>query len=78
MITTTASATLKTCETIPRTVPFQPTNGERSMSKAEELQRIYEANIACGDISGIAEARMLAEITAAEAEEHAALQSVAV
>ncbi len=47
------------------------------MSKAEELQRIYEANIACGDISGIAEARMLAEITAAEAEEHAAPQSVA-
>ncbi len=47
------------------------------MSKAERLQRIYEANIACGDISGIAEARMLAEIAAAEAEEHAAPQSVA-
>ena len=38
------------------------------MSKAERLRRIYEANIACGDISGPAEARMLAEIAAAEAE----------
>ncbi|MCZ6667034.1 MAG: hypothetical protein O7B81_17175 [Gammaproteobacteria bacterium] len=38
------------------------------MSKAERLRHIYEANIACGDISGPAEARMLAEITAAEAE----------
>ncbi|MHA1566782.1 MAG: hypothetical protein ACTSX7_15835 [Alphaproteobacteria bacterium] len=47
------------------------------MSKAERLQRVYEANIACGDISGSAEARMLAEIAAAEAEEHAAPQSVA-
>ena len=62
---------------IPWTVPFQPTDGERGMSKAEKLQRIYEANIACGDISGIAEAKMLAEIAAAEAEERAALQSVA-
>jgi hypothetical protein len=42
------------------------------MSKAERLRRIYEANIACGDISGTAEARMLAEIAAAEAEEHTA------
>ncbi len=47
------------------------------MSKAEKLQRIYEANIACGDISGIAEAKMLAEIAAAEAEERAAPQSAA-
>ncbi len=47
------------------------------MSKAEKLQRIYEANIACGDISGIAEAKMLAEIAIAEAEERAAPQSVA-
>ncbi len=47
------------------------------MSKAERLQRIYEANIACGDIGGTAEARMLAEIAAAEAEEHAEPQSVA-
>ena len=47
------------------------------MSKAEKLQRIYEANIACGDISDIAEAKMLAEIVAAEAEERVAPQSVA-
>ena len=77
MIATTASATTKTCQSIPWTAPFQPTDGERGMSKAERLQRIYEANIACGDIGGTAEARMLAEIAAAEAEEHAEPQSVA-
>ncbi len=47
------------------------------MSNAEQLQRNYEANIACGDISDIAEAKMLAEIVAAEADERAAPQSVA-
>ena len=77
MIATTASATIKTCQTIPWTAPFQPTDGELGMSKAERLQRIYEANFACGDISGIAEARMIAEIAVAESEEHAAPQSVA-
>ena len=65
------------CQIIPWTAPFQPTDGERGMSKAEKLQRIYEANIACGDISDIAEAKMLAEIVAAEAEERVAPQSVA-
>ena len=39
------------------------------MTKARDLRRAYEANIACGDISEAAEARMLAEIAAAEAEE---------
>ena len=47
------------------------------MSNAERLQRIYEAHIACGDISDTEEARMLAEITAAEAEEHATPYAVA-
>jgi hypothetical protein len=36
------------------------------MSKAEQLRRIYEANIACGDIGEAEEARMLARISAAE------------
>jgi len=39
------------------------------MTKAKDLRRVYEANIACGDISEAAEARMLAEIAAAEMEE---------
>ncbi len=37
------------------------------MSKAMELRRIYEANIACGDIGEAEETRMLANIAAAEA-----------
>ena len=39
------------------------------MTKAKDLRRVYEANIACGDISEAAEARMLAELAAAEMEE---------
>lgn len=39
------------------------------MSKPEELRRIYDSNIACGDISEAEEARMLAEIAATEAEQ---------
>ncbi len=31
------------------------------MTKAKDLRRVYEANIACGDISEAAEARMLDE-----------------
>ena len=42
------------------------------MSKAQELRAFYEANIACGDICEAAEARMLAEIAAAESEENRA------
>ncbi len=37
------------------------------MNKAEELRRVYEANIACGDVGEAEEATMLAAITAAEA-----------
>ena len=47
------------------------------MSKALELRRIYEANIACGDIGEAQEARMLADIAATEAEEHAVPHAVA-
>ncbi len=47
------------------------------MSKAEQLRRVYEANFACGDIGEIEEARMLVEIAAAEAEEHAVPYAVA-
>ena len=36
------------------------------MRKAEELRRIYEANVACGDIGEAEEIRMLAQISAAE------------
>jgi len=36
------------------------------MSKTEQLRRIYEANIACGDIGEAEAARMLAQISAAE------------
>ncbi len=39
------------------------------MSKVERLRAFYEANVACGDISGAAEALMLAEIAAAKNEE---------
>ena len=39
------------------------------MSKAETLRHIYETNIACGDVGEAAEARMLAEIAAAEAQD---------
>lgn len=68
MIATTASAATRTCRTIRWTAPFQPTDGKLGMSKTERLRQNYEANIACGDISGPAEARMLAEIAVAEAE----------
>ncbi len=37
--------------------------------KAKNLRRFYEANIACGDISEAEEARMLAEIAAADMQE---------
>ena len=47
------------------------------MSRAEQLRRVYEANIACGDIGEAEEACMLAEIAAAEADECAARQAVA-
>ena len=47
------------------------------MNKAEQLRRVYEANIACGDIGEIEEARILAEIAAAEAAEHAVPYAVA-
>ena len=50
---------------------------EVKVSKAMELRRIYEANIACGDIGEAEEARMLADSAAAEAEEHAAPRAVA-
>ena len=43
------------------------------MTKAKDLRRVYEANIACGDISEASEARMLTEIAAAETEEFRAL-----
>ncbi len=46
-------------------------------SKAVELRRIYEANTACGDIGEAEEARMLADIAATEAEEHATPYAVA-
>ena len=36
------------------------------MSKAEQLRRIYEANIACGDIGEAEAAKMLARISTAE------------
>ena len=36
------------------------------MRKAEELRRIYEANVACGDIGEAEEIRMLAQVSAAE------------
>ena len=39
------------------------------MNKAMELRRIYDANIACGDIGEAEEARMLADTAAAEAAE---------
>ena len=39
------------------------------MSRAERLRRIYEANIACGDIGESEASRMLAEIAAAEVTE---------
>ncbi|MFQ5773138.1 MAG: hypothetical protein ACE5GS_01335 [Kiloniellaceae bacterium] len=47
------------------------------MTKAEELRRTYEANVACGDIGEAAEARMLAEIAAVEAEEYTAESAAA-
>ena len=47
------------------------------MSKAEQLRRVYEANFACGDIGEIEEARMLVEIAAAKAAEHAVPYAVA-
>ena len=46
------------------------------MSKSEELRAFYEANIACGDISEAAEARMLADIAAAEIEENSSAAQV--
>ncbi len=36
------------------------------MRKAEELRRIHEANVACGDIGEAEEIRMLARIFEAE------------
>ncbi len=39
------------------------------MTTAKDPRRVYAANIACGDISEAEEARMLAEIAAAEVEE---------
>ena len=39
------------------------------MSKVEKLRALYEANVACGDISEPAGALMLAEIAAAKTEE---------
>ncbi len=39
------------------------------MTEAKDLRRVYEANIACGDISEAEQARMLAEIAAAKIEE---------
>ena len=39
------------------------------MSEVERLQRIYDAHVACGDISGAGEAKMLAEIAAAQAQQ---------
>ncbi len=39
------------------------------MSKAERLRALFEANVACGDISGAGEMFMLAEIAAAKDEE---------
>ena len=39
------------------------------MSRAEQLRRVYEANIACGDIGEAEASRMLAEIAAAEVTE---------
>ena len=48
------------------------------MDKAEELRRVYEANIACGDIGEAEEVTMLAAISAAEvANEDAYLQAAA-
>ena len=61
-----------------RTTPVIPCMGlsrqtehtERiEMTRATELRRSHEANIACGDISEAEEARMLTEIAAAEREE---------
>ncbi len=36
------------------------------MTKLEELKRLYEANLACGDLGEAQEARFLAMIAAAE------------
>ena len=47
------------------------------MSKVDKLRAFYEANIGCGDISEAAEARMLADIAAAELEEALALAPTA-
>ncbi len=41
------------------------------MNEPEKLRRIFDANIACGDIGEAEAARMRAEIAAAEAEEEA-------
>ena len=41
------------------------------MNEQEKLSRIFDANIACGDIGEAEAARMRAEIAAAEAEEEA-------
>ncbi len=45
------------------------------MSKAEALRHFYETNIACGDIGEAAEARMLAEIAEAEAQDQTRVKS---
>ena len=42
------------------------------MSELEKLSRIFDANIACGDIGEAEAAKMRAEIAAAEAEEEEA------
>ncbi len=47
------------------------------MSKAMELRRIYEINTTCGDMGEAEEAKMLADIAATEAEEHAVPHAVA-
>ena len=39
---------------------------ETVMGRAERLRRVYEANIACGDVGESEASRMLAEIAAAE------------
>lgn len=39
------------------------------MTKSEKLRAVYHANVACGDVSETAMARMRAQIEAAEAEE---------
>ncbi len=45
------------------------------MSKAEALRQFYETNIACGDIGEAVEARMLAEIAEAEAQDRTGTKS---